>query len=126
MHFLNRIFFLQLTALHIAIPKLLYPLISFMSVLPHLTVLQRVSLTVSKSLISAIQFTFQPSPPTEPTLNSPVAQFQFLCFTATSYNSFLLTRNVSFCLIFTALNTPHSPLDLHKSPSHNALTQMSP
>ena len=54
------------------------------------------------------------------------AQFQFLCFTATSYNSFLLTRNFSFCLIFAAHNTPYSPLNLQMSPSHNALTQLSP
>jgi hypothetical protein len=91
-----------------------------------LTVLHSVPFTVNKSPISAIQFTFQPSPSTEPTLNSPVAQFQFLCFNATSYNSFLLTINVSFCLIFAALNTPYSPLNLQKSPSHNALTQQSP
>ena len=48
-----------------------------------LTVLHSDSFTVSKSLISAIQFTFQPSTSTEPTLNSPVTKFQFCCFTAT-------------------------------------------
>ena len=69
---------------------------------------------------------FKQSTSAEPTLNSPATQFQFLCSAATSYNSFLLTTNVSFCLTFAALNTPNSPLSLQKSPSHNALTQLSP
>jgi len=75
---------------------------------------------------SANQFTFQKSASTENTLNSPVTQFQFLYFTAASYNSFLLTRNVSFCLIFAALNTPYSLPNLQKSPSHSQLTHLPP
>ena len=115
---------IHVAALHLPISKHLSPLI--MSVYSWSSLYCSVSFTVSTSLISAIHFTLQPSTSAEHTLNSPVVKFQFPCFTATSSNSFLLTRNVSFCLTFAALNTPHSPLRPQKSPSHNALTQLSP
>jgi hypothetical protein len=92
-----------------------------MSVQLYLIVTQSVSLIVSSYLISVIQFTFQPIYIYRTCSEFSCPLFQFLCLTATFYNSFLLTRYVSFFLIFAALNTP-SPISnspLHTMHSHN-------
>ena len=78
--------------------------------------------TLSLYTTHSIQFTFQLSPSTQPTLKSPVPQFLFLCFNATSSNPFLLTTNISFSLNFVSFKT----LQIHHSVSKSLYQTIRP
>lgn len=78
------------------------------------------------SLISVVQFTFQTVYLYRIHSEFSYPLFQFLRFKATFCNFFLLTRYVLFCLIIADLYTVHSPINLQKPPSQNALTQLLP
>jgi hypothetical protein len=101
MHFLSRIFHI-ISSLTSSYTEYLVPLY-FVTVQLVLTLLHSVSFTVSKFLISVIQFIFQPSPSTKPTLITVLIK---------PYNSLPLHIPLSK-LWYLELNLYYNPLPLH-------------
>ena len=124
--FLRHNFFLHLPALHLPIPKPCTSSLFECTIVPHSTA--ECFVTVGTSLISVNQFTFQSIYiyKTCPNFSRRTISVPLFLPQLPIIHSFLLSRNVPFYLIFTALNTLYFPLSLQKSPSHNAHAQQSP